>query len=244
MFDWEHGLALHALQGNQASSRGEREVSCFLSSCGGNLGYILELGGDDPSKLLFVQRCHDSCLVTRDNSGISSRIGRAIRTLLEVRWETQCSFLFATVILGFLSIFRKVQASSPFEALNSTCLSRSQRDVRSPVQMRWGPRAFSSVSTGDSDIPSSCEMKDEPAFKPLQGNLAFFQVRASWCPFHLRQQTQGPSHIPTAEGSLLLRCLWKVAYHFSRSLGISSHLETICGAWIFPRVALEKLLLL
>ena len=27
---------------------------------------------------------------------------------------------------------------------------------------------------------------------------------------HLSQQTQGPSHIPIAEGSLLLRCLWKV----------------------------------
>ena len=26
----------------------------------------------------------------------------------------------------------------------------------------------------------------------------------------LRQQNQGPSHIPIAEGRLLLRCLWKV----------------------------------
>ena len=30
--------------------------------------------------------------------------------------------------------------------------------------MRWGTKAFSRVSTEDSDIPSSCEMKDEPAF--------------------------------------------------------------------------------
>ena len=41
--------------------------------------------------------------------------------------------------------------------------------------MRRGPRAFPKVSTGDSDISSSCEMKDEPAFKPLQENLAFFK---------------------------------------------------------------------
>ena len=34
--------------------------------------------------------------------------------------------------------------------------------------------AFSRVSTGDPDIPSSCEMKHEPEFKPLQGNMAFF----------------------------------------------------------------------
>ena len=84
------------------------------------------------------------------------------------------------------------------------------RDVRPPVQMRQGTRILSRVSTGDSDTPSSCEIEDEPAFKPLQGNPTFFQVRASGYPLHLRQQTQGPSHIPIAEGRLLLRCLWKV----------------------------------
>ena len=84
------------------------------------------------------------------------------------------------------------------------------RDVRPPVQMRWRTRVFSRVSTEDSDIPSSCEMKDEPAFKPLQGNPTLFLVRESRYPLHLRQQTQGASHIPLAEGRLLLRCLWKV----------------------------------
>ena len=48
-------------------------------------------------------------------------------------------------------------------------------DVISSVQMRQRPTAFSRVSTGDSDIPSSCEMKDEPEFKPLHGNPAFFE---------------------------------------------------------------------
>ena len=70
--------------------------------------------------------------------------------------------------------------------------------------------AFSRVSTGDSDIPSSCEMKHEPEFKPLQGNPAFCLVRVSRGPFHLRPATQGPSHTPIAEGKLHLRCWWKV----------------------------------
>ena len=61
-----------------------------------------------------------------------------------------------------------------FEALNSVCLSRYQSDVIPPIQMRRRTTAFSRVSTGDSDIPSSCEMKHEPEFKPLQGNPAFF----------------------------------------------------------------------
>ena len=175
---------------------------------------------------------------------MSTRLGRAIMTLLEVKWETEGPFLDATVILGFLSIFKKSQASSPFEALNSACLTRCQRDVRPSVQMNRGTRSFSRVSTGDSDIPSSCEMKDQPAFKPLQGNPAFFQVRDSWCPFHLRQHTQGSSHIPTAERSLLLRCLWKDGLHFSRSQGIRSHLEMIWGTRSFPRVAVLKLVFL
>ena len=73
-----------------------------------------------------------------------------------------------------------------------------------------GTWVFSRVSTGDSDIPSSCEMKDDPAIKPLQGNTAFFRVRASQCPFQLRHQTQSPFHISIVERSILLRCFWKV----------------------------------
>ena len=44
-----------------------------------------------------------------------------------------------------------------------------------PVQVRRRATAFSRVSTGDSDIPSSCDMKPEPKFKAMQGNPAFFE---------------------------------------------------------------------
>ena len=43
LFDWEQGIALHAMQGNRPSSLSEQQVSWFFSSCGDNLGYILEL---------------------------------------------------------------------------------------------------------------------------------------------------------------------------------------------------------
>ena len=91
-----------------------------------------------------------------------------------MRKETKVHLLVGTVILGLPSIFKKSQASSPYEALNSVCLSRVQRDVRPLVQMRRKPMAFSRVSTGDSDMTSSSEIKDEPEFKPLQGNRDFF----------------------------------------------------------------------
>ena len=87
---------------------------------------------------------------------------------LEVKQETEVHFLVGTVILGFLSILKKSQASSLFEALNSVCLSRYQSDVIRPIYMRRRTMAFSRVSRGDSDIPSSCDMKHGPKFKPLQ----------------------------------------------------------------------------
>ena len=91
-----------------------------------------------------------------------------------MKQETDFHVLVGRVILGLLSIFKKSQASSPYEALNSVCLSMGQRAVRRPVQMRRTPTVFSRVSSGGSAMPSSCEMKDEPEFMLLQGNRAFF----------------------------------------------------------------------
>ena len=193
---------------NGASSHGEG--SHFSRVAAGTWGIFWSYSGDGPSKLVFVQRCQDSCLVMTDTSGISSRLGRATGTLLEVRRETHGPIPVATGILGFLSIFKRTQGSPTFEALNSACLSMCQRDVRPPFVLKPVSGSFSRVSTGASHIPSSCDMKHEPAFKPQQRNQAFFRGRASWCPFHLRQQNHSPSQIPIAERSRLLRCLWKV----------------------------------
>ena len=71
-----------------------------------------------------------SCDVYLRNLNYASR---TIRTHLEVKQETEVHFLVVTVILGFLSIFKKSKASSPFEALNSVCLSRCQSDMIPPV---------------------------------------------------------------------------------------------------------------
>ena len=43
VFDWEYRIALHAMQGNRASFPSEVDVSYDFSSCGRDLGYILEL---------------------------------------------------------------------------------------------------------------------------------------------------------------------------------------------------------
>ena len=91
-----------------------------------------------------------------------------------VRREAKRPLLVGTVILVFLSIFTRSQALSPFEEMNLAQLSMCQKHVRPSVQKRWRIMFSSRVSTGDSVIPSYCEMKYEPAFKPLQGKPAFF----------------------------------------------------------------------
>ena len=87
-------------------------------------------------------------------------------------------------------------------------------------------------------------MKYDPPFKPLHGNLAFFCVRASRGPFHLRQKTQSPSHIPISEGRLYLSYLWKVGLPLQSKTGYHSHPEVIWGAWNIPQAALLKLMIL
>ena len=47
-----------------------------------------------------------------------------------MRSEIEVHFLVNTVILGFLTIFKKYQALSKFKAVKFVCLSTWQRDVR------------------------------------------------------------------------------------------------------------------
>ena len=114
----------------------------------GTWGMFSSYSGDGPSKLVLVQRRQDSCIVLKDTSGFSSGLGWAIGMPGEVRRETQGPFPVATGKLGCLSIFKRSQLSSRFEAFNSLCLSGCQMELRPPVEIRWGPRALSRVSTG------------------------------------------------------------------------------------------------
>ena len=56
MFDWENAIALHAMQGNRASSRGEGDDSWVFSNCGmaGGWGIFSSYDGDAHSKREFV----------------------------------------------------------------------------------------------------------------------------------------------------------------------------------------------
>ena len=70
VFDWEIAIALDTVQGSRASSGLEEKVSWVFSSCGRNMGYILELrrGGPFETGVCSVKSVH--CLGMRDNSGM------------------------------------------------------------------------------------------------------------------------------------------------------------------------------
>ena len=70
----------------------------FSRVAAGTWGTFSIYGRDGHSKPVFVQQSQDSCLVTRDTSGISVRLGREIQMLLEVRQETKGPFLVASDI--------------------------------------------------------------------------------------------------------------------------------------------------
>ena len=54
MFDWENAIALHAMQGNRASSRGEGEVSWVSGVAASTWGIFSSCDGDAHSKREFV----------------------------------------------------------------------------------------------------------------------------------------------------------------------------------------------
>ena len=70
MFDWEHGIALHAMQGNRASFPSEGMSHTISRVVAGTWGIFASYSGDGHSKLDFVQRSQHSCLVVRDTSGM------------------------------------------------------------------------------------------------------------------------------------------------------------------------------
>ena len=72
-------------------------------------------------------------------------------------------------------------------------------------------------------------MKNEPAFKSLQGNPAFFQFKASQCPFQLGQKTRVPlTYILLREFSSCGAC-GKLPFLLIRRQGISSNIDMNWG---------------
>ena len=70
VFDWEYGIALHAVQGKRASFPSWGMSHKISRVAAGTWGIFASYSGDGHSKPHFVQRSQDSCEVMRDTSGI------------------------------------------------------------------------------------------------------------------------------------------------------------------------------
>ena len=157
MFDVEHRIALQAVQLNQASSRGEGEVSWIFSSCGRNLGFFLELQQGWPLSICVCSLMSGVLYICEGHLAIHYEAWQGSRDASRGEAGDPVSLFICHRDIGIPINFKKNQTSSPFEALNSTFLSSCQRDVRPLVEMRQESRAFPRVSPGDSVIPSCCE---------------------------------------------------------------------------------------
>ena len=70
MFDWEHGIALHAMLGIGPHLAAREKSHMFFRVVARCWGIVSSYGRDGHLNLEFVQRCQDSCLVLTDTSGI------------------------------------------------------------------------------------------------------------------------------------------------------------------------------
>ena len=147
-------------------------------------------------------------------------LGRKIQTLLDVSREAQCPLLVSTVILVFLSIFTKSQASSPFESLNSAHLSRSLMDVNPLSRRGW--ELWLSLGSPQG-IQTSLHLVRWKMSLDLRHRI---DSRPSFVSGHLGvHYTWGRKHrVPLTYLFLREASSWgaceKMAYLFSRRLGI------------------------
>ena len=147
-------------------------------------------------------------------------LGRKIQMFLEVSWEAKRPLLVGTVILVFLSIFTKSQASSPFVALNSAHLSNSQMDVRPSVQKMLRILAFSRVSPGFQTSLHLVRWKMSLHLRHCRESRPSFEsghlvVHYTWD----RKHRVALTYLFLREGSSWGAC-GKLAYLFSRRQGI------------------------
>ena len=158
-----------------------------------------------------------------------------------MRSETKRLFLISTEIFWFVSIFKKSQASAPFEGLNSVGLLRCQG--------KWGPLSRGGWGLGIS-LGTAQKIQTSLYLVRWKTSLHSSPCKQIWLSFEA--------------GNIGIYCTWgskfrdphiyqvlsegsswgafgKVAYLFNRFLGIRSLLELIWAACSFPRVPVVKL---
>ena len=145
---------LCAIQGNWASSRCEGDGLWFFSSCGGNLGYILKLRPEWPFR---THVCSATLRLLSSYEGHLRNLQQEWQGNMDVSWGEAGdpgSLSSFHSDIGIPINFQEVSGIVTFWSIELRVPLEVSKDMSPPVQVRRGPKAFSRVSTGDSDIPS------------------------------------------------------------------------------------------
>ena len=137
MFDWEHGIALHPVQGIRALTPPEGDDSWDFSSCSSDLGYILELQRGWTFEIPLGSA----------KSGFYSRKDGHLRKLNYV-WQDNTDASGGEVgdhsplsrfhsDIGITINFQREPGLGPFQNTELRGPLEVSSDVRPPVQMSW-----------------------------------------------------------------------------------------------------------
>ena len=159
-----------------------------------------------------------------------------------MRQETKFHFLVETVILGFLSIFKRIRHRHLLKHWIS-CASRGVKGMWLALS-RWGGDLRLSLRTPQG-IQTSLHLVR------WKTSLNFSHCREIWQSFEswilTYHSTWHRKHrVPLTYLFLRENSIWgacgKLAHLFSQRQGIISHLDMIWGAWSFPLAAVLTLI--
>ena len=187
LFDGEYGVALLPMQENQASSPDEGEISCFFSSCGGNLGFPLELQWG----------CSLNTRVFSVTSGLLPNFQRNFGVLLE-SWQGSRAMFLETL----WSSIKEVTSPFVFDVEHRIILQAVQVNRASShgfsrgAAGTWG---FLLSYNGDSSSKLVFVQRHQDSCRVARDTLGFSSRlgRAIGMPLNVRQETQGPFAVAT-----------------------------------------------
>ena len=153
-----------------------------------------------------------------------------------MRQETKAHFLVGTVILGFLSIFKKSQTSSILKPL-IPCASRGIKVMWFPLS-RWGGELWLSLASPHGIHTSLHLVRFNTSLKLRHCKEVWPSFDSGSLGVHYTWDMK--QIVPLTYLLLRENSTWgaggKLAQIFNQRHGISSQLGTIRGEWSFPRV--------
>ena len=156
-FEREPGIALEVLQEKRASSRVDRGISWFVSSCGRRLGVPLQVPPGAQEPLVLPQGSQVSIRVARVCTGVLWSHGRGIRPQFAWKGESQDVSRVAAGSVGSLELPQGPEGASHVVSGKSGILWSCEGPLGIPLELVQATRASCRVEAGNSGFLSSSD---------------------------------------------------------------------------------------